>query len=66
MSVFISVISSYLGVWAGLYVLLKNGLLPMDSLVDLLGKTAYTSKAIVLVQKYPNVSERESLDSYLV
>ena len=50
-------ISSYLGIWGGLYILLKNGLLPMDSLVEFLGKTAYTSKAIDLVLKYPNVGQ---------
>lgn len=56
-SLFISVICSYLAIWGGLYVLLKNGLLPMDSLVDILEKTPYTSKAIGLVTKYPNVRQ---------
>ena len=47
---------SFFVFWGVLYVLLKNGLLPMDTLIDLLGKTSFTSKAITLVEQYPNLS----------
>ena len=39
----------------------ENGLLPMDTLIDLLGKTSFTSKAITMVEQYPNVSLERSI-----